>query len=441
MANSFSEQYLAFRTQQASEPVKARIAELQEQMGGLRDEIAGLQADLDASTDPTEQQGFESDIDVVENELADLKGTADELERGLSFISPGQVVQPAELPRSRSDAGPVKNGIVAFLLGLALGIGFAFLRERLDDRLRGRDDLEQYLGHPVLAVVPKVANWRNKSKVLLVTVAQPKSSASEAYRALRTSVQFIASKEQAKVIMVVSAVAGEGKTTTSANLAVVLAQAGKRVILVSADLRKPRVHRYFDLNNDKGLTNVMSGEDPLDKVLLQTDTHNLQILTSGPTPARPAELLQSQQMGVIIEDLRNRADFVIVDSAPVLVVSDTLALAPIVDGILYVAGADATTRQAVGRSRDQLEQVGAHILGGVLNNFDPQSARDRGYAYGYYYRYSYTGPPQAAGVQPYGLAVPGRPAAPRPGHHPPANGNGNGSGTTAPRHLEEPEGV
>ena len=470
-SQSFADNYLVFREQQATEQVQGQIQSVQEDIARVRQDIEDLKVEQ-STADPERQSELDTLIAAGESRLGDLQNKADELAKIPDLFSAGQIVQPSQLPRSRSDAGPVRNGLVALLLGLALGVGLAFLRERLDDRLRGRDDLEQYLGHPVLAVIPRVASWRKKNKVLLVTLAQPKSSAAEAYRALRTSIQFMASKEPCKVIMVSSASGGDGKTTTSANLAVVLAQAGKRVVLVSADLRRPRVHKYFDLNNEKGLTNVMSGEHPMEEALLPTDTWNLRILTSGPTPARPAELLQSEQMGAILDDLRVGADFVIIDSAPVLVVSDALALAPIVDAVLCVTSAEDTTRQAVVRARDQLEQVGAHIIGGVLNNFDPQSARDSSYSYGYYYRYSYTGASQGGGVQPYDTGMRGRTAAPAqptpaqpqspqpqprqspqsepepqiqppqpsPPQRPPAheNGDGNGSSTPVPTPVERP---
>jgi capsular exopolysaccharide synthesis family protein len=193
-----------------------------------------------------------------------------------------------------------------------------------------------------------------------------------------------------KAIMVVSPGAGEGKTTTAANLALVLADAGKRVVLVSADLRKPRIHQFFDLANDIGLSTVLAGEAEPWEAILDPGVENLRVLLSGPVPGRPAEMLQSEQMGEVMTGLREVADFVIVDTAPVLLVTDALALAPLVDGVLFVADAENTSRSAVAHSREQLEQVGATLIGSVFNNFDPSKAR--GYRYqGYYapYRYRY----------------------------------------------------
>ncbi|MDP9299900.1 MAG: CpsD/CapB family tyrosine-protein kinase, partial [Actinomycetota bacterium] len=253
-----------------------------------------------------------------------------------------------------------------------------------------------HLGAPVLAVVPRVPGWKKKGDTKLISVEQPKASVAESYRTLRTSVLFAAAQRGLKTIMVTSPTAGEGKTTTAANLAVVLADAGKRVILVSSDLRKPRIHKFFGLSNDAGLSSVLAGEVKPWEALADPGREHLRVMSSGPVPAHPAELLQSEQMGELVEELREVADFVILDTAPVLLVADALALAPLVDGVLFVVDAETTHRGAVVQARESLEQVGAPLIGSVLNNFDPSKARAYSY-YGYYgpnrnrYRYGYGG--------------------------------------------------
>jgi capsular exopolysaccharide synthesis family protein len=275
-------------------------------------------------------------------------------------------------------------GAIGLIAGLAFGIGLAFVREQLDDRLRGRADLEERLGAPVLVVVPRVPGWKRRKDAKLITVEQPKSAFAESYRTLRTSILFAAAQRGVRTLMVVSPTAGEGKTTTAANLAVVLADAGKRVILVSTDLRKPRVQRFFEVSNEVGLSNVLAGEVKPWEALQDPGRENLRLLTSGPVPTAPAELLQSEQMGELVEELREVADFVILDTAPVLLVADALALAPLVDGVLVVVDAETTSRGAVTSARDQLEQLGAPVLGAVLNNFDPSKAKAYSSYYGYY---------------------------------------------------------
>jgi capsular exopolysaccharide synthesis family protein len=186
------------------------------------------------------------------------------------------------------------------------------------------------------------------------------------------------------VIMVTSPHAGEGKTVTTANLGVALAQAGKRVILISADLRKPRLHHFFGLDNHTGLTNVLSGGVSPWQAVKNTRVENLQVMPSGPVPENPAEMLGSDAMGRLLSVPTDMADYVLVDAAPVLAVADAATLAPLTDAVLFVADAQRTHRGSVEQARRQLEQVNAHIIGAVLNNFDPSKAG----AYSYY-RYSY----------------------------------------------------
>jgi capsular exopolysaccharide synthesis family protein len=187
--------------------------------------------------------------------------------------------------------------------------------------------------------------------------------------------------------MVTSPSAGDGKTTTSANLAVALAQAGKSVIIVSADLRKPRLHRFFEgTTNVEGLVDVLTGDRSVRQVLQTCTIPNLSVMACGPISSSPAELLHAPRMAAMLEEMRTLADFVIIDSAPVLVVSDSLAMAALVDGVLFVSEAQSTDRAAVSRARNQLEQVGAPVIGAVMNNFDP-SKSGGGYSYRYYYRY------------------------------------------------------
>lgn len=388
LSQGFAEAYLQFRQAQASEQIKSTIANIQRQVAQVSDHITQLQNEIDAEKDPAKKQQLinEQDADkgrlgVLQQNLADAGGS--------SIVQPGgQIVQPAFLPSSPSNTGPVRNGILGLFVGLALGVGLAFLRERLDDRLRGRDDLEETLGVPVLAVVPKVTQWRRRKEAHLATLREPRSPAAEAYRTLRTSLLFVSSQRPLKVVMVTSPSAGDGKTTTTVNLAVALAQAGKNVIVVSADLRKPRLHRFFEgVSNAQGLVDVINGERTVQQTLQDSEIRNLTVLACGPLSSRPAELLHSPKMAELFDDLRTRADFVLVDSAPVLAVADALAMASYVDGVLFVAEAQNTDRGAVARARSELEQVGAPVIGSVMNNFDPR--KGGGYYYRYYYRYGY----------------------------------------------------
>jgi succinoglycan biosynthesis transport protein ExoP len=418
MTNEFSRAYALFRRQQVLEDLRATSNDVRDEIADLRTEQAEVEQSL--GTEPVNSPergelegdiaGFEAQIAALEQDLQDLVNPVD--------LQVGEVIQPAQIPSEPVSPDHIRTGALSLVAGLLLGAGVAFVRERLDDRLRGRADLEEHLGAPVLAVIPRVASWRKSSATPLVTIEEPRSAASEAYRTLRTSLLFAANQRGAKTILVVSPHAGEGKTATSANLAIVLAHARKRVILLSADLRKPRIHRFFNVSNQAGLTGVLTGQARPWEAILNGGSEYLKIVPSGPIPGNPAELLASDAMGRLIAQFREVSDFVIIDSAPILVVADALTLAPFVDAALFVADAETTTRAAAFHARTQLEQVSAPVIGGVLNNFDPTKARTSPYYYSYYYMYKYEEAPRGRrlrrrqigrdeGPYPVGVATPG----------------------------------
>ena len=249
------------------------------------------------------------------------------------------------------------------------------------------------MGLPVLAAIPKVESWKDREGVKLVSIQEPRSPTSEAYRTLRTNVMVAAARNDVKTILVSSALEGEGKSTTAANLAVVLAQSGKRVVLVSADMRRPRLHEFFGLENDRGLAEILSHKMPAWEGLQESGVENLWIFLSGQVADAPAELLSSDRMIDFISERREVVDFIVIDSPPLLAVADGLELAARVDGVLYVADAEHTPRGALKEARRQLEWVGARVLGAVLNS--APLARASSY-YGVLPTKGYDAPPQAA---------------------------------------------
>ncbi len=390
LASGFADAYLQFRRQQALSEIASATSGIQHEINATNRQIADLESRIAATSDPGQQNtlsaqrdSFIARLGVLQQRLQDLRSTSAVLQGG------GEVVQPADLPSAPSSPNPIRNGGLALMVGLALGVGVAFLREHLDDGLRGRQDLEEHIGAPVLATVPHVEGWKKRERTALATLDAPKSASAEAYRTLRTNVQFIASTGDFRVLSITSPTAGEGKTATTANLAVALAQAGKRVVAVSCDLRKPRLHRFFGLENDTGLTSILSGETPLTEAVQRPGVDNLRIIASGPIPPNPSELLESEQLEALLAELAQAADFVVVDTPPILAVSDALSLARRSDGVLVVVDAESSTRGAVAHLREQLEQVGSRIVGGVFNNFDPSTARYYPYSYRYYYSYQY----------------------------------------------------
>ena len=232
----------------------------------------------------------------------------------------------------------------------------------------------------MLATIPRVRGWQKDGAPFLATLSAPRSETSEAYRTLRTGVLYAASRDHIKTILVTSSELAEGKTTTVANLAAVLGKAGKRVIVIVADLRRPRLERFFGITADGasaenpsplGLTNVLAGEASVEEALVAVpNMPHVRVLRSGPMAGNPAELLESNSMRNIVTQLRDQADFILIDAAPVLGVSDALVLCRLADAVLLVADAGRTRRTTVSRAREQLVQVSGNLIGSVLNNSD-----------------------------------------------------------------------
>lgn len=407
-AQSYARAYVWYEVQQATDFVNTLRAPLLKKQTDLNTSIAAQNAlvakDLSALTADATTRGaapgqsakYSTDLSrlsQLQNQLAAVQGQLIQID--VSKITPPKITKDALLPTIPSNKITKILAIAAgFIIGLALGIGQALLRDRLNDHIRGRVDLENRLGAPVLATIPRIRNWRRKKETHLITVEQPRAPAAEAYRTLRTNVLFAASQQGLKVLTIVSPTAGEGKTTTACNLAVVLAEAGKKVILVSGDLRKPRVGRFFNVNEEgQGLSEVLSGQTKAYEAIQPSSVETLRILTGGAPASHPSEMLQSDEMKDLLTELKSVSDFVIVDTAPVLLVSDALSLSAISDGVLFVAEASSTTRSAVMRAQEELAQVDTPVIGAILNNFDPSKVVEYPYASTYYsgryYRYGY----------------------------------------------------
>jgi succinoglycan biosynthesis transport protein ExoP len=384
-ANAYAQAYVANRKQQAVTAYQTIQGSVQDQITNLVRQSDQIQQEL-AVAAPTDAKVLRGNLDDLDRRIAALEGQLAQVP--VPSTDSAEVVAPAGLPSSPSSPNYVRNAALAVVLGLGLGFGIAFLRERFDDRITSREELEGLLGVSVLAVVPRISGWRKRSSVNLVSRARPTSPAAEAYRTVRTNVDYLARTNDLRVIAITSPSLGEGKTTTTANLAYILAQTQKRVVAVSCDLRKPRLHRFFGASNARGLTDLLTAGVGVTSIAAQSGEPTLRVIPSGPVPPNPAELLGSDAMREFLVSIREFADYVLVDTPPVLAVSDAAVLAPQCDGVIVVVDATSTTRTAVKVMREQLEQVGCRILGGIYNNFHPRHTKSypghyRYYTYGY----------------------------------------------------------
>ena len=389
MANSFAENYLNYRRDTALKKVRAAedqvgrlIADVETRLTEIEDQIEQARGTDDglASTLQAEHASLLARLGVLQQRLYELAP-----DRALR-IGGGQVIESASVPKSPSSPNHLKNGLLAGVLGFAIGVALAFLKERLDNRFRDRDDVERELRAPVLNSIPRYRTGKRGAFADLPVLADSQSSSAEAYRALRTNVEFLAARREAKSLLVTSPSPGEGKTATVANLGVSFAQAGAQVILVSADMRKPVLDSRFGIESRGGLSDILSGGrvDLASRLVKDPGIANLRVLPSGPVPDNPAELLTRPTFIQLMEHLQRSADWVIVDSPPVLPVTDATILGSRLDVTLLVIDASATTTTAAKHATVELERAGATLLGVVLNGLDPRAGR-----YGELYRYGY----------------------------------------------------
>ena len=320
-----------------------------------------------------------------------------------------RVVDPAVLPGDPVKPRAVLNVLLGILLGGMLGVGIAFLREYLDETVHTREEVQKAaLGAPVLGMIPRIrevgVNGRRPSgegvtpgelSVRLVAGRDPRNPVSEAYRSLRTNLTFSNPDHPPKTIVITSALPQDGKSTSAANLAITLAQQGIKALLVDADLRRGVLNSVFGLPREPGLTSILTGQSGVTEAIRTVDlgaSGKLDFLPSGAYPPNPAEVLGSQRMKALLEGLEERYDFVILDTAPLTVVTDAAVLGTKADGVILVARANSTEKGALTYSVEQLNNVRAPILGCILNDVDYR--RDSRYyssygKYGYYYAYYY----------------------------------------------------
>jgi len=304
-----------------------------------------------------------------------------------------RVVDPAQIPKSPVKPKKAQNILLAIVVGLSLGAGLAFFLEYIDSTIKLPEDISQFLKIPYLGPVPALATESNPDGTLverkpaedLVTLLEPKSTASEAYRGIRTSLLLSSADQAPQVILVCSAAPHEGKTITAANIAIAMAQAGSKVLIMDCDMRRPKIHKLFGIDRDKGMSNILAGSCNMGDSIFHTTVQNMDIMTSGPIPPNPSEILVSNRMKEIIEQVRTRYERIIIDSPPITAVTDAAIISNLVDGVIIVIRANDTHREIVKNGIAHLKSINAHILGAVLNGVE--MGRDSYYYYQYYYYY------------------------------------------------------
>ena len=291
------------------------------------------------------------------------------------------VVQPPSIPDSPVSPEPVRNIAIGFVLGLLGGLGVAILRETLDRTVKTLEDLKLVSNRPILGAI---AFDSDAARRPLIVEVDPRSPRAEAFRALRTNLTFIDAADHPETIVVTSSLAGEGKSTVTMNLAMSMAQAGVKVCLIEADLRRPRVLDYMGLDGSFGLTDVLIGHADASDVLQQYGDTNLWVMGAGAIPPNPSELLGSNQMRAVLADLAQRFNQVIIDAPPVLPVTDAVVLSKIVDGAIVVAGSGLVENEQLEHTLQTLESVNGRVLGVILNRA-PRTAGTKYARYNYEY--------------------------------------------------------
>ena len=390
LADTVARVLIEQETSQQQARFQTGLSELETQIKTLETSIAETQAEIAALGAPEsapsefaqlERTRLESQMTRDQTRLVVLLSSAEEFRLAMArYTDTITIYAPAELPSAPVNSRTLQNTLLGAVTGLMIGVGVAFLLEYLDDTIKSPQDVKQTLPVGVLGALPRLKEM--DGQIALVVAEYPLQPIAEAFRSLRTSIQFSSVDHPAKTLLVTSPLPTEGKTFTSANLAAVMAQGGQSVILVDADLRHPRVHRAFDVSREPGLTAALLSPDGWEQALRPTEIAGLQIVTSGSSPPNPAELLASERMREFVSWLAEQADVVILDSPPVLAVTDAAVLSTLADGTMLVFDCGETRKPAAVQAFERLVSVGGQVLGVVLNRLAPSGD-------GYYYYYSY----------------------------------------------------
>lgn len=387
LVDQFAETYVETRRETqvedllaAGEEIQTRLDDIQAQIRQVRAPLDAIEAGIAAATAGSpERAQLEAERDSMAVQLApqlsplqnresSFHSQLEQLQATQDLSTSGGVtiLAPASEPTSPVSPRTVRNVMVGGLVGLLGGFVLAYYVDRLDDSVGSKEECEQLTSLPTLGMIPKTAGLAKSGE--LVSIDDQTSVAAESYRLLRTSLKFLSIDKHLKTILVTSTAASEGKTVTAANIAVILAQSGERVLIVGADLRRPRVHGLLGARQTPGLTSVLLDDVSVASTIYAIEeVPGLYIMPPGPTPPNPAELLESQRARDILSALEAAYDRVVIDSPPVLPVTDSQILARVADAVLVVVAYRETSRRGLKRAMELLGQVAAPVVGTVLN--------------------------------------------------------------------------
>lgn len=371
IANTYAGVFVAAQSRQTENAFKAAVQQYTNQINELSGQISSLSGSNSGTSAAT--------ISTLAGQVALLRADQLQLQVAATNAPAGvEIVAPASPPTAPSSPRPVLYGALGFLIGLLLGIGAGLFVDRIQDRIFTKEEAERATGVPVLVEIGRVRNWHRKNEPRLIAQEEPFSPVTESYRSLGTSLHIAKHDESLKIVLVTGASEGNGKTSTTANLGVILANAGNRVLLLNCDLRKPRLGKFLRLPETPGLTTVLlGGGSPTRAIQSVNDIPGLYFLGNGAQPPNPAVLLGSEKMAKVMEDLAKHFDFILIDS-PHPPFADTLALSSYVDVVVFVIGAGHDAKGEVERAIVSLSRVKARPTGIVLNNARRSTADNYG---------------------------------------------------------------
>lgn len=362
------------------------MIELKAQIASLKNKIDGL-GDVDMGDKTAEYRALEREVETNQRMYETLLARLKEIDlSGSLTVNNISIISRAEPPVKPVRPNVKLNIILAVIIGLVGGTGLAFFVDYLDTTVKSPEDIKEALGLRFLGGIPNMEE-RDELKKDKVVHLEPHSVVAEAYRAIRTEVcQSLARIEHAKALLVTSAEPKAGKTMNISNLGIAFAQNGNRTVIVDADLRRPQIHRIFNLDKQGGLSEYLSKDKNIDSIIKKTEVENLVVITSGEIPSNPAEMLDSGKIDLLFKELRQRFDFILVDSPPVISVADSIILANKLDGVIQIVRSGQAHISIISRAHEQLSHTKGEMLGAILNDVNVYHG-DYYYYYNKYYHY------------------------------------------------------